>query len=73
MRTQLKPVACEGQDLDGAYSVPDFCAAYGVKKTLVYDFIAQKKLRAVHAGRRTLILKRDAQAWANGLPAVGAA
>jgi excisionase family DNA binding protein len=53
-----------------AYTVGRFCTAFGVGKTFVYEQIKARKLRAVKTGARTLILRRDAEAWANALPAL---
>lgn len=51
-----------------ALSIADFCAAYSIGRTLAYEEIAAGRLRAKKAGSRTLILQRDAQAWAESLP-----
>lgn len=56
-----------------AYSVASFCRAYGVGTTFVYAEIKAGRLRAVKAGGRTLILRRDAEAWARSLPEMRAA
>lgn len=55
-------------DLRGAYSLAAFCRAYNVGLTFTYQKIKDGKLRAVKAGGRTLILRRDAEAWAQSLP-----
>jgi hypothetical protein len=51
-----------------AYSIKDFGAAYGLGRSSVYRIIAEGQLRVVKAGRRTIILKVDADAWAAALP-----
>jgi len=60
----------QSDDLDGAYSLPKFCEKYSVGPTFTYQLIKDKKLRAVKAEGKTLILRRDAQTWANSLPAM---
>lgn len=50
-----------------ARTVRDFCHAYGVGKTLVYELIGQGALVAVKAGTRTLITEESARAWFGGL------
>jgi excisionase family DNA binding protein len=55
-------------DLDGAYSLAAFCRTYNVGLTFTYQNIKDGKLRAVKAGAKTLILRRDAEAWAHSLP-----
>jgi hypothetical protein len=52
----------------GALSVADFCRMYDVGQTFTYQQIKDGTLRAVKAGGRTLILRRDAEAWALALP-----
>ena len=46
-----------------AYSIPQFCAACAVGRTFVYDEIKAGRLRAVKAGRRTLIDAGEARRW----------
>jgi excisionase family DNA binding protein len=46
-----------------AYSIPQFCEAYGVGRSLVYQEIRSKRLRATKIGRRTLISAEAAQEW----------
>lgn len=60
-------------DLRGAYSTTAFCQTYHVGLTFLYQQIKDKKLRAVKAGAKTLILRRDAEAWARSLPELRAA
>ncbi|BCH33020.1 hypothetical protein MesoLjLc_49500 [Mesorhizobium sp. L-8-10] len=51
-----------------AYSIDEFCEAYGVGRTLAYEEVAAGRLLTRKAGRRTLIRAVDAQAWLDGLP-----
>ena len=60
-------------DITGAYSIAAFCKAYSVGLTLTYQLIKDGALRAVKAGGRTLIMRRDAEAWARSLPEMKAA
>jgi excisionase family DNA binding protein len=57
----------------GALSIEGFCKLYSLGRTFAYEQIKNGKLRAVKCGHRTLILRRDAEAWALSLPALGAA
>ena len=52
----------------GAMSIEGFSKSYNIGRTITYELIKKKKLRAVKAGKRTLILRRDAEAWARSLP-----
>jgi len=54
----------------GAYSIDDFARAYGHGRSTIYREIGAGNLRAVKSGGRTMILARDAEAWANALPAI---
>jgi excisionase family DNA binding protein len=60
----------QDNDFSGAYSLAAFCRAYSVGLTFVYQLIKDGKLRAVKVGRKTLILRDDALAWAKSLPAM---
>ncbi len=51
-----------------AYTVKQFCGAFGVGHTFVYAEIAAGRLRVRKAGRRTLVMRADAERWAAGLP-----
>ena len=50
-----------------ARTVKQFCADYGVGKTLTYAEIKAGRLRAVKVGFKTLILAQDSEAWARSL------
>ena len=56
-----------------ALSVEDFCNSYGVGKTTAYEEINSGRLRAVKAGRRTLIPEQSAADWLRSLEPVTAA
>ena len=66
--------AARGDDAIGpafsprAFSIPEFCGRYGIGRTNAYQEIAAGRLRAVKAGRRTLIPQEDAEAWLASLP-----
>lgn len=55
-----------------ALSVEDFCNSYGVGRTTAYEEINSGRLRAVKAGRRTLIPDESAKDWLNSLEPVSA-
>lgn len=59
----------ERDDDLGALTVAEFQRRYQLGHTKVYEEIKGGRLRAVKAGTRTLILKRDARAWERSLPA----
>lgn len=42
-----------------AYSVPEFCEATSLGRSLVYDEIRQGRLRATRIRGRTIILRED--------------
>lgn len=58
---------------DGALSIDDFCDAYTIKRRKAYLEIARGALIARKVGRRTIILRRDAAAWAASLPMLNSA
>ena len=49
-------------------TLKDFCDAYRVCRETAYQQIRAGRLRAVKLGRKTLILRADADAWAASLP-----
>jgi len=55
-------------DLRGALSIDGFCKLYCLGRTFAYEQIREGRLRAVKCGHRTLILRCDAEAWAQSLP-----
>ena len=50
------------------YTPREFCAAYGMGRTRLYDLIAQGKIEAVKDGPKTLIPVESAESWAASLP-----
>ncbi len=53
-----------------AYTINDFCRCYGIGRTKTYAEIAAGRLPARKLGKRTLILKSDADRWLTTLPTV---
>jgi excisionase family DNA binding protein len=51
-----------------AYRISEFCEAFGVGKTKVFDEIKDGRLKVRKAGRMTLIRAEDAKAWLDALP-----
>ncbi len=58
----------EGSASKAAYSIDEFCQAFGVGRTKVYEEIEARRLVVRKAGRRTLIRVADAHAWLDSLP-----
>jgi hypothetical protein len=50
-----------------AYSIPEFLAACSLGRTFVYEEIKAGRLRAVKAGRRTLIEAAEGRRWLSAL------
>lgn len=53
-----------------AYTLKEFMTLAGVGRSFVYEEIAEGRLNAVKAGRKTLIREEDAKAWLGSLPAM---
>jgi excisionase family DNA binding protein len=70
------PELCHGADAavkqnsPRAFPISEFCRRYGICRTKAYDEIAAGRLRAVKAGRRTLIPQDAAESWLAALPQV---
>ena len=56
-----------------ALGILDAARAAGVGRSTIYENINSGALKARKAGRRTLILRADLQAWLDSFPAVKAA
>jgi excisionase family DNA binding protein len=52
--------------LPRAYSVRDFCKAFGVSRSLTYSLLSSNKLRSVRVAGRRLIPADAAEALLNG-------
>ena len=50
-----------------AFSVREFCARYGICKQTFYDEIHRGRITAKKLGKKTVILRTDADAWAASL------
>ncbi|MHA6685691.1 helix-turn-helix domain-containing protein [Mesorhizobium sp. A556] len=50
-----------------AYRISEFCEAFGVGRTKVFDKIGDGRLKIRKAGRMTLIRAEDAKAWLDSL------
>ncbi len=57
----------------GALSPDDFIRDYSIGRTKLYEELAAGRLKARKFGRRTLILRSDAERWAASLPELAAA
>jgi excisionase family DNA binding protein len=55
-------------DDDGAFTVEEFCARYGIKRTATYEEINRGRLEARKRGNRTLIPRTAARRWLENLP-----
>jgi excisionase family DNA binding protein len=54
--------------LTGALTIKELCDAYRLCREKAYSEIRARRLRAVKLGRKTLILRADAEVWAASLP-----
>ncbi len=52
-----------------SYSINDFCQAVGIGRSKAYAEIRDGRLKAIKCGKRTLIRRKDAEAWLNSLEA----
>ena len=51
-----------------AFTITEFIKWSRIGRTKTYQLINDQKLRCVKVGRKTLILRVDAEAWLNSLP-----
>jgi excisionase family DNA binding protein len=55
-------------DDTAALTIDEFCRAYRVCRETCYREVRAGRLLAKKLGRKTLVLKSDAEAWAAALP-----
>ena len=55
---------------NAAFTIPEFLQWSRLGRTKVYQLIADGELKSKKVGRKTLILRADAEAWLNNLPEV---
>jgi excisionase family DNA binding protein len=53
-----------------AFAVREFCARYGICRDTFYSEVKRGRLRALKLGRKTIVLRPDADAWAASLPEI---
>jgi predicted DNA-binding transcriptional regulator AlpA len=51
-----------------AFAVAEFCARHGICRATFYGEVKRGRLRALKLGKKTIVLKSDADAWRNSLP-----
>jgi excisionase family DNA binding protein len=56
------------EDNLGAFTIAQFGQTFGLGMTKIYALIKSGELRAVKVGKKTLIMRSDAEAWAKSLP-----
>lgn len=52
------------------FTVDEFMAAYGIRRTKTYEEINSGRLKARKVGGRTIIAREDADAWLASFPTV---
>ena len=56
-----------------AFAVREFCARYGICRQTFYDEVKRGHIKAKKLGKKTVILRSDAEKWAASLPALNLA
>jgi len=51
-----------------AFAVREFCARYGICRDTFYSEVKRGRLRALKLGKKTIVLRADAEVWAASLP-----
>jgi hypothetical protein len=55
----------------GAFTVAEFCQTYRVGRNTFYGELKAERLSARKVGKKTLVLKAEAERWAQALPKLG--
>jgi hypothetical protein len=53
-----------------AFAIRQFCARYGICRDTFYAEVRRGRLRALKVGKKTIVLKVDADSSAKSLPAL---
>jgi hypothetical protein len=70
MQTLISVTEQERRALRRAMSLNEFCQRYNVGRTLAYEEINARRLRARKVGKRTIITDDDAEDWLRNLPVI---
>ena len=54
----------------GAFTVEELLSWARISRTKLYEEIKEKRIKPRKLGRKTLILRTDAEAWLNNLPEI---
>ncbi len=54
---------------DPLLTIPEFCRAYKISRSLFYRLLRERQIRAVKVGRLTRIRRVDAERWLKDLGA----
>ena len=66
----LPEAGSDAQAMPLAYGINGFARAVGIGRTKLYEEISAGRLRALKAGKRTIITVEDGRAYVASLPAV---
>lgn len=50
------------------FTVRELCARYGICRATFYAEVKRGRLRAIKLGKKTIVMRADADAWAASLP-----
>jgi Helix-turn-helix domain len=56
-----------------AYTRPEFCDVHGIGQTKFYEEVKEGRLKVRKVGRKTIVLRDDAEDWLQQLPTLSAA
>jgi helix-turn-helix protein len=56
-----------------AFGVREFCARYSICRETFYEEVRRGRIQARKLGKKTVILRADAEKWASSLPALNLA
>jgi excisionase family DNA binding protein len=51
-----------------AFTVRELCARYGICRATFYAEVKRGRLRAIKLGKKTIVMRADAEVWAASLP-----
>jgi hypothetical protein len=64
----IRTLTTDSSNNDGAFTLDEFCARYGLSRSGAYREINAERLAAKKRGARTMIDRAEANRWFEGLP-----
>ena len=68
----MSKAASQVRDDFGAFSIEQLCKWSSIGRSTIYEEIREGRLQVRKVGRRTIVLREDAERWLSSLPVAAA-